>query len=158
MIAALIGAMLTPALMIAVCASLIISTSNRQTRTVDRIRFLNQILLEKGELLHPAIIDNYSKQIDLYEWRRRRIRRAMIANYIALFLFLLSALAMMVSVLFPAVEFLPLVFIGLGFITLIYKITVLLQETNKRYETTTLDIENVRRNVRLNRYRTTEEE
>lgn len=158
MIAALIGAMLTPALMIAVCASLIISTSNRQTRTVDRIRFLNQILIEKGELLHPGIIDNYSKQIDLYEWRRRRIRRAMIANYIALFLFLLSALAMMISVLFPAVEFLPLVFIGIGFITLIYKITVLLQETNKRYETTTLDIENVRRNVRFNRYRTTEEE
>jgi len=158
MIASLIGAMLTPALMIAVCASLIISTSNRHARTVDRIRFLNQVLIEKGELLHPDIIDNYSKQIDLYEWRRRMIRRAMIANYTALFLFLLSALAMVSAVLFPAVEFLPLIFIGLGFIALIYKITVLLQETNKRYETTTLDIENVRRNVRLNHHKTTEEE
>jgi len=152
MIASLIGAMLTPAIMIAVCASLIISTSNRHARVVDRIRFLNQVLIDKGDLLNSGIIGNYWKQVELYEWRRKMILRAMIANYVALFLFLLSALVMMVAVLMPFLEFLPLIFIGLGFLTLIYKITVLLMETNKRYETTTLDMENVRHNVRFNRY------
>ena len=152
MFASLIGAMQTPAIMMSVCASLIISTSNRHARVVDRIRFLNQVLIDKGDLLNSEIIGNYWKQVELYEWRRKMILRAMIANYVALFLFLLSALVMMVAVLMPFLEFLPLIFIGLGFLTLIYKITVLLMETNKRYETTTLDMENVRHNVRFNRY------
>src|SRR3954453_3202969 len=83
-----LSAMITPALFMTANGSLIISTSNRMSRVVDRIRVLNDLgdRLGRGatDLDYPrARLAHVQDQLKRLLWRGDRIRFALTALYLA---------------------------------------------------------------------------
>ena len=83
-----LSAMITPAIFLTANASLIISTSNRMSRVVDRIRVLNDVVdkLDCGKTDLDYLADRLEHLQDQFRrlgWRGDRIRFALIALYIA---------------------------------------------------------------------------
>jgi Protein of unknown function (DUF2721) len=81
-------AMITPAIFLTANASLIISTSNRMSRVVDRIRVLNDLADRIGrgatDLDYIAErLEHLGDQLRRLEWRNDRIRYALTTLYIA---------------------------------------------------------------------------
>lgn len=81
-------AMITPAIFLTANASLIISTSNRMSRVVDRIRVLNDLADRLGrgatDLDYTAErLEHLRDQLRRLEWRNDRIRHALTTLYIA---------------------------------------------------------------------------
>lgn len=92
-------AMITPALFMTATGSLIISTPNRMSRIVDRIRQLNDQadLLSRGktELDFPADrLDHIGGQLDRLIGRSAAIRQALTLLYLALAMFVGTSLMM----------------------------------------------------------------
>ena len=97
-------AMITPALFMTATGSLIISTSNRMSRIVDRIRQLNDLgdMLSRGQsdVDFPAErIAHIVAQLDRLVTRSDRIRQALTLLYLALALFVGTSLSMAIHVL-----------------------------------------------------------
>lgn len=100
-----LSAMITPAIFLTANGSLIISTSNRMARVVDRIRVLNdladRICRGTTDLDFPSDrLDHVHDQIDRMVWRSDRIRFALVALYLAFGAFVGTSLALAVDVLF----------------------------------------------------------
>ena len=100
---ATLSAMITPAIFLTANGSLIISTSNRMARVVDRIRVLNDL----GDKLCRGVSDlDYIKdrlahvqdQLDRLVWRGDRIRFALAALYLALGAFAGTSLTLAIDV------------------------------------------------------------
>jgi Protein of unknown function (DUF2721) len=84
----ILSAMITPAIFLTADGSLIISTSNRMSRIVDRIRVLNDLgdKLCRGATDLDYIADRLEQvhdQLRRLEWRGDRIRFALTALYLA---------------------------------------------------------------------------
>jgi hypothetical protein len=99
-----LSAMITPAIFLTANASLIISTSNRMSRVVDRIRVLNDLVdkldLGKADLDYPADrLEHIQDQLCRLERRSDRIRLALITLYIAFTSFVGTSLALAFDVL-----------------------------------------------------------
>jgi hypothetical protein len=97
-----LSAMLTPAIFLTANGSLIISTSNRMSRIVDRIRVLN----DQGDKLCRGATDldytadrleHIHDQLDRLEWRSVRIRFALTALYLAFGAFVGTSLALAID-------------------------------------------------------------
>src|SRR6516225_282805 len=85
---ATLSAMITPAIFMTANGSLIISTSNRMSRVVDRIRVLNELgdALCRGasSLDFPAErLTHVHDQIERLVWRSELIRHALAMLYLA---------------------------------------------------------------------------
>jgi hypothetical protein len=83
-----LSAMITPAIFLTANASMIISTSNRMSRVVDRIRVLNDLAdkldLGKTDLDYPPDrLEQVHDQLGRLERRSDRIRFALITLYLA---------------------------------------------------------------------------
>lgn len=98
-----LSAMITPAIFLTANGSLIISTSNRMSRVVDRIRVLN----DQGDRLCRGATDldfgadrleHIQEQIDHLVWRGDRIRYALVALYLAFGSFVGTSLMLAVDV------------------------------------------------------------
>ncbi len=81
-------AMITPAIFLTANASLIISTSNRMSRVVDRIRVLNDLADRLGRGVTDLDytterLEHLRDQLRRLEWRNDRIRYALTTLYIA---------------------------------------------------------------------------
>jgi hypothetical protein len=115
--------MITPAIFLTANGSLIMSTSNRMSRVVDRIRVLNE---KSDRLCRGQDADDYPServgeirnQIDRLVWRGDRIRRALVLLYLAFGSFVGTSLALAIDdwtgnliVAFPTV----LAIAGVGF-------------------------------------------
>jgi uncharacterized membrane protein YGL010W len=99
-----LSAMITPAIFMTANASLIISTSNRMARIVDRIRALNDLVdkLDGNKTDLDYIEDRMAHLQDQFRrlgWRGDRIRFALIALYVALALFLGTSLTLAIDAL-----------------------------------------------------------
>jgi hypothetical protein len=97
-------AMITPAIFLTANASLIISTSNRMSRVVDRIRVLNDLVDRIGrgatDLDYTAErLEHMQDQLRRLEWRNDRIRYALTTLYIAFTTFVGTSLTLAVDVL-----------------------------------------------------------
>ena len=97
-------AMITPALFMTATGSLIISTSNRMSRIVDRIRQLNDqgdsLSRGKVDLDFPAVrLDHIAAQLESLLTRSNRIRQALTLLYLALALFVGTSLTTAIHVL-----------------------------------------------------------
>jgi hypothetical protein len=97
-------AMITPALFMTASGSLIISTSNRMSRIVDRIRQLNELAdsLSRGltDLDFPAErLDHIGDQLERLVWRSDRIRLALTLLYLAMATFVGTSLTMAIDAL-----------------------------------------------------------
>jgi len=101
---AALTAMITPALFMTASGSLIISTSNRMSRIVDRIRQLNELSdgLSRGmtDLDFPASrLDHVGDQLERLVWRSDRIRLALTLLYQAMAMFVGTSLTMAIDAL-----------------------------------------------------------
>jgi Protein of unknown function (DUF2721) len=110
--------MITPAVLISACGALILSTSTRLGRVVDRVRSLSdwfeELASSEAELAlaeeRRAVIFN---QLDMLTSRARILQRSMTVFYIALGLFVATSVAIGIAAYAPRANWLP-VLLGLG--------------------------------------------
>ncbi|SIO44302.1 Protein of unknown function [Singulisphaera sp. GP187] len=100
---ATLSAMITPAIFLTANGSLIISTSNRMSRIVDRIRVLNDLgdrIGRRGaDFDYPRErLANVEAELDRLVWRSYRIRYALVALYLAFGAFVGTSLTLALDV------------------------------------------------------------
>jgi hypothetical protein len=100
---AVLSAMITPAIFLTANGSLIISTSNRMSRVVDRIRVLNDLgdrICRGGTDLDFAEVRlaHLQEQLGRLVWRGDRIRYALTALYLAFGAFAGTSLTLAIDV------------------------------------------------------------
>jgi len=95
---AVLTAMITPAVLISACGSMILSTSSRLGRVVDRVRALSDRWLEASDKeVQPA--DSAERhafifeQLDKLTSRARLLQRSMVVFYLALGMFVATSVA-----------------------------------------------------------------
>jgi hypothetical protein len=139
-------AMVTPTLLISATGSLVLSTSTRLGRVVDRVRDLEKRL---GEMIYVENKDDvplYDKRleviVDLLDKatsRSRILQRAMAAFYYGLGFFVLTSVTIAVAGLFNVYRWLPIPVGIVGIMALFYGSLLMLKET--RMATATINAE-----------------
>jgi hypothetical protein len=112
---ALLSAMITPAVLISACGTLIFSTAARLARVVDRVRTLSRQLeqlyaSEQGDFVAERRVE-VERQLSLQARRGRLIQRSLTALYVSLGFFVATTLSIGLAGLVPRV---PGVATGLG--------------------------------------------
>ena len=94
---AVLTAMITPAVLISACGSMILSTSGRLGRVVDRVRALSDRLEATAEQGDPEIAHERQQiiflQLDKLTSRARILQRSMVTFYVALGMFVATSVA-----------------------------------------------------------------
>jgi hypothetical protein len=96
---AVLTSMITPAVLISACAALILSTSTRLGRVVDRVRALSDRFEEMAHkestdiVLFEERLELTFTQLDFLTSRARHLQRAMTTFYVALGLFVATSVA-----------------------------------------------------------------
>lgn len=139
-------AMVTPTLLISATGSLVLSTSTRLGRVVDRVRGLE---IRLGEMIYAEDkndIPLYEKRvevivelIDKVTSRSRILQRAMAAFYYGLMFFILTSVTIAIAALFGIYRWLPIPFGVVGIMYLFYGSLLMLRET--RMATATINAE-----------------
>jgi hypothetical protein len=139
-------AMITPALLISATGSLVLSTSTRLGRVVDRARALEVRL---GEMIYAedkSEIPLYEKRVevivdllDKVTSRSRILQRAMGAFYYGLMLFILTSVTIAVAGIFNVYRWVPIPVGIIGIFFLFYGSILMLRET--RMATATINAE-----------------
>ena len=102
---AVLTAMITPAVLISACGSMILSTSSRLGRVVDRVRSLSDKL---DELARDGSDDTKERQgvifaqLDKLTSRARILQRSMVAFYLATGMFVATSVAIGVVAVIPS--------------------------------------------------------
>ena len=99
---AALSAMITPAIFLTATGSLIISTSNRMSRVVDRIRTLNDLgdSIDRGDSkldFLPERLAHVDDQVLRLGWRSDRIRLTLTMLYVAFAAFVGTSLTLAVD-------------------------------------------------------------
>jgi uncharacterized protein DUF2721 len=130
---AFLGAMITPAVLISACGTLIFSTSTRLARVVDRVRALSESLerLYAGSVAefpdeHRAEVEY---QLSLLAQRSRVIQRALTSFYLSLGVFVATTLGIGLALLLPRLAWLPTVLGVSGTLILFHGCVMLISET-----------------------------
>ena len=139
-------AMVTPTLLISATGSLVLSTSTRLGRVVDRVRDLEQRLAElittedkDGIPLYDKRLETVVSLLDKVTSRSRILQRAMEAFYYGLGFFILTSVTIAVAGLFNTYRWLPIPVGIIGIIFLFYGSVLMLRET--RMATATVNAE-----------------
>ena len=139
-------AMVTPTLLISATGSLVLSTSTRLGRVIDRVRDLEQRLSELITIEHKDDIPLYDKRLDTVvnlldkvTSRARILQRAMGAFYYGLGFFILTSVTIAVAGLFEIYRWLPIPVGIIGIMFLFYGSILMLLET--RMATATVNAE-----------------
>ncbi|HSK70854.1 MAG TPA: DUF2721 domain-containing protein, partial [Pyrinomonadaceae bacterium] len=139
-------AMVTPTLLISATGSLVLSTSTRLGRVVDRVRELEKRLSEliltedKDSIpLYEQRIDTIVKLLDKVTSRARILQRAMGAFYYGLGFFILTSVTIAVAGLFNIYRWMPIPVGIVGIMFLFYGSLLMLRET--RMATATINAE-----------------
>jgi hypothetical protein len=129
---ALLSAMITPAVLISACGTLIFSTSNRLSRIVDRVRVLGDLI---GQLYTKEEIDfkqerrhNLDRQLSYYATRGQLIQRSLSSIYAALAIFVGTTISIGIVALAPVVSWLPTALGIAGTLILFYACVLLIAE------------------------------
>ena len=139
-------AMITPALLISATGSLVLSTSTRLGRVVDRARALE---IRLGELIYVEHVEEvplYEKRLevimellDKVTSRSRILQRAMGAFYYGLMFFILTSVTIAVAGILDIYKWLPIPVGIVGIMFLFYGSILMLRET--RMATATVNAE-----------------
>lgn len=139
-------AMVTPTLLISATGSLVLSTSTRLGRVVDRVRELEKRLSDLMTTEDKASIPLYEKRLDTVvnlldkvTSRARILQRAMGTFYYGLGFFILTSVTIAVAGLFNIYRWLPIPIGIIGIIFLFYGSILMLLET--RMATATVNAE-----------------
>ena len=113
---AVLTAMITPAVLISACGSMILSTSSRLGRVVDRVRGLSDRLEHMSAETDGSQIERQAsifQQLDKLTSRARILQRCMVTFYLSLGMFVATSVAIGV-VPFTGSQRYNLVPVGLG--------------------------------------------
>lgn len=102
---AVLTAMITPAVLISACGSMILSTSSRLGRVVDRVRALSDKLDELAAKNGAEIKERQTviyAQLDKLTSRARILQRSMVAFYLATGMFVATSVAIGVVAVIPS--------------------------------------------------------
>jgi hypothetical protein len=139
-------AMITPALLISATGSLVLSTSTRLGRVVDRVRDLEQRLAELITTEDKTSIPLYDKRLetiisllDKVTSRSRILQRAMGAFYYGLCLFVLTSVTIGIVGIVGVYRLIPIPIGIVGILFLFYGSILMLRET--RMATATVNAE-----------------
>lgn len=139
-------AMITPALLISATGSLVLSTSTRLGRVVDRARELEKRLSElittddKEKIpLYEKRLDTIVNLLDKVTTRSRILQKAMGAFYYGLGFFILTSVTIAVAGIFNIYRWLPIPVGIVGIFFLFYGSILMLKET--RMATATVNAE-----------------
>ncbi len=129
----ILSAMITPAVLISASGTLVLSTSVRLARVVDRVRTLSGTLEEIFNAREDPIVaarrDHIEHQLDLQTRRGRLIQRALTSFYVALCVFVGTTISIAVSAFAPAVAWAPTGLGIFGMIIMFYGCVLLVRET-----------------------------
>ena len=139
-------AMITPALLISATGSLVLSTSTRLGRVVDRVRELetrlsNLIVVDdKTSIpLYEKRLDTIVNLLDKVTTRARILQSAMSAFYYGLGFFIMTSVTIAVAGIFDIYRALPIPVGIVGILFLLYGSLLMLRET--RMATATINAE-----------------
>jgi hypothetical protein len=128
-----LSAMITPAVLISASGTLVLSTSVRLARIVDRVRALSRSLEESfsgaPETVLAARRDEIQQQLGLQTRRGRLIQRALTSFYVALCVFVGTTISIAISAFAPQALWAPTWLGILGMITMFYGCVLLVGET-----------------------------
>lgn len=139
-------AMVTPTLLISATGSLVLSTSTRLGRVVDRARELEKRLGEMIYVEDKAEVPLYEKRVevivdllDKVTSRSRILQRAMAAFYYGLGFFILTSVTIAIASFFSIYRWIPIPMGVVGIMCLFYGSLLMLRET--RMATATINAE-----------------
>jgi hypothetical protein len=139
-------AMVTPTLLISATGSLVLSTSTRLGRVVDRVRELEKRLSELITITDKDSISLYDERVETIVYlldkvttRSRILQRAMGAFYYGLGFFILTSVSIAVAGLFSIYRWMPIPIGVVGIFFLFYGSLLMLRET--RMATLTINAE-----------------
>lgn len=139
-------AMITPALLISATGSLVLSTSTRLGRVVDRVRTLEVRLSDLIIVEDKRDVPLYDKRIevivnllDKVTTRSRILQRAMVAFYYGLGFFILTSVTIAIAGILSIYRWLPIPMGVVGIIFLFYGSLLMLREA--RMATATVNAE-----------------
>lgn len=133
-----LSAMITPAVLISACGTLVISTSARLARIVDRVRELSRVIEEmsRSEETMDFIDDRRAeveRQISIHARRGRLIQNSLTSFYLSLSLFVAATVAVgfisIVPRVLEEVLWIPNILGIIGTIFLFYGCVMLIAET-----------------------------
>lgn len=141
--------MITPAVLISACGTLIFSTAVRLARIVDRVRTLS-VQLEQiyancvGDLPQERRAEA-ERQLLLLARRGRLIQRSLTSLYVALGLFVAVTIAIAAVPLHPRLSWLPTSLGITGTLVLFYGCMMFIAETRLAWRAVNLEMEFVER-------------
>jgi hypothetical protein len=141
-------AMVTPTLLISATGSLVLSTSTRLGRVIDRVRELEVRLSElimvedKSKIiLYTKRLDTIVHLLDRVTSRARILQRAMGAFYYGLGFFILTSVTIAIAAFFNTYRWLPIPVGIIGIIFLFYGSILMLLETRMATETVNAEMD-----------------
>ena len=130
---AVLSAMVTPALLILACGTLITSTASRLARIVDRVRKLSGSL---EKLWADGSVDfadvrkaELERQLAVHADRGRLIQQSLTSFYLALGLFVATTVAIAAVAFLPELAWVPTSLGVVGSLVLFYGCVLLIRET-----------------------------
>ena len=128
-----LSAMITPALLISACGTLILSTSNRLARIVDRVRTLSHDLerlwADKETLFAEERRAEVERQLAAHALRGRLVQGALTSFYVALGIFVATSISIGLVTLVPRLGWLPAALGITGTVVLFAGCVLLIRET-----------------------------
>src|SRR5687768_13862663 len=139
-------AMVTPALLISATGSLVLSTSTRLGRVIDRVRQLEERLSDLIYAENKDDVPLYDKRVevivdllDKVTSRSRILQRAMQAFYYGLGMFVLTSVTIAIAAFFSTYRWVPIPVGVIGIMFLFWGSMLMLRET--RMATATINAE-----------------
>jgi hypothetical protein len=128
-----LSAMITPAVLISACGTLIVSTSMRLARIVDRVRSLSHeievLSFDEGVEFPEERLHEFERQLATHTQRGVLIQRSLTHLYLALGLFVTATVCIGLVALLQHLGWLPMVLGIAGTIFLFYSSMLLIAET-----------------------------
>lgn len=151
---AVLTAMITPAVLISACGSMILSTSVRLGRVADRVRSLSDKLEELAEKDNSRAVRDRQEvifeQLDQLTSRARILQRSMVAFYLALGMFVAATVAIGVVAIksHPVYNLAPIAVGLFGACCLFYGSILLIFEARLALSTVHLEMDFIWRNTK----------
>jgi hypothetical protein len=128
-----LSAMITPAVLISACGTLVFSTSQRLARIVDRVRDLIRIIEELSSTEGMAFAEErraeIERQLAIHARRSRYVQRSLTSFYISLGFFVAATVTIGIGSLVRQVMWVPQVLGIAGTLVLFYGCMMLIAET-----------------------------
>jgi hypothetical protein len=129
----ILSAMITPAVLISACGTLIFSTSTRLSRVVDRVRDLSRTIedLSKDEVIDfpDERLSEVERQLAIHTRRSRLIQTTLTSFYVALSMFVAATVAVGFAAVFKHSAWIPNSLGIIGTLFLFYGCVMLIAET-----------------------------